>query len=93
MGQMEMLAAARREYHDSEVQPDVLNILQPGNEFLQEVVDQFDKTWRQANKAQVACFYELKSTNVGKIVGQQDRTVSSRDSFMTPVADITHRGL
>jgi hypothetical protein len=84
MGQMEMLAAARREYQDSEVQPDVLNILQPGNEFLQEVVDQFGKTWTQANKAQVVCFYELKSTNVGKIVGQQDRTVRSRDSFMTP---------
>jgi hypothetical protein len=93
MGQMEMLAAARREYQDSEVQPDVLNILQPGNEFLQEVVDQFDKTWMQANKAQVACFYELKSTNVGKIVGKQDRMVSLRDSSMTPEADITHRGL
>ncbi|OCK86896.1 uncharacterized protein K441DRAFT_671624 [Cenococcum geophilum 1.58] len=27
----------------------------------------------QANKAQVACFYELKSSNVGKIVGREDR--------------------
>lgn len=73
---MEMLAAARREYQEDEVQPDVLRILEPGNEFLQEVVDQFGKTRRLAYKAQVACFYELKSSNVGRIVGQQDRMVS-----------------
>ena len=75
MSQIEMLEAARREYEETEVQPEVLNILQPGNEFLQEVVDQFGKTRRQANKAQVACFYELKSSNVGNIVGREDRTV------------------
>lgn len=74
MSQVEMLAAARREYEEDEVQPEVLKILEPGNEFLQEVVDQFGKTRGQANKAQVACFYELKSSNVGKIVGKQDRT-------------------
>lgn len=76
MSQVEMLAAARREYEEDEVQTDVLKILEPGNEFLQEVVDQFGKTRRQANKAQVACFYELKSSNVGRIVGKVDRTVS-----------------
>lgn len=74
---MEMLEAARREYQEDDVQPEVLKILQPGNEFLQEVVDQFGKTRRQGNKAQVACFYELKSSNVGRIVGKQDRTVGS----------------
>jgi hypothetical protein len=81
MSQMEMLVAAQREYQDSEVQPNVLDILQPGNEFLQEIVDQFCKTRRQVNKAQVACFYELKSTNVGKIVGGQDRIVRSRSAL------------
>ena len=75
MSQIEMLEAARREYHEDEVQTDVLKVLQPGNEFLQEIVDQFSKMRRQANKADVACFYELKSSNVGKIVGKQDRTV------------------
>ena len=69
MGQMEMLEAAQREYKEEEVQADVLKILEPGNEFLQDIVDQFGKTRRQANKAQVACFYELKSSNVGRIVG------------------------
>ncbi|KAF2198164.1 hypothetical protein GQ43DRAFT_434507 [Delitschia confertaspora ATCC 74209] len=73
MSQMEMLEAARREYDMNEVQPEVLKILQPGNEFLQEVVDQFLRTRRQPNETQVACFYELKSSNIGKIVGRQDR--------------------
>ncbi|KAF2688349.1 hypothetical protein K458DRAFT_147050 [Lentithecium fluviatile CBS 122367] len=72
MSQMEMLEAARREYHEDEVQTDVLKILEPGNEFLQEIVDQFGRMRRQANKAEVACFYKLKSSNVGKIVGKKD---------------------
>lgn len=77
MSQMEMLEAARREYHKDEVQLEVLKILEPGNEFLQDVVDQFGKTQRQANKVQIACFYELKASNVGKIVGKQNRKVGS----------------
>jgi hypothetical protein len=76
MSQVEMLAAAQREYQQDEIQADTLAILQPGNEFLQEVVDQFGKTRGLANKAQVACFYELKSSNVGRIVGKTDQTVS-----------------
>ena len=75
MSQVEMLAAAQREYEQDEIQVDTLAILQPGNEFLQEVVDQFGKTRGLANKAQVTCFYELKSSNVGGIVGKFDRTV------------------
>jgi hypothetical protein len=76
MSQVEMLAAAQLEYQHDEIQPQVLKILEPGNEFLQELVDQFGKTRALANKAQVACFYELKSSNVGRIVGKTDRTVS-----------------
>jgi hypothetical protein len=75
MSQVEMLAAAQREYGDDEIQPEVLKILEPGNEFLQEVVDHFGKTRKLPNKAQIACFYELKSSNVGRIVGKSDRTV------------------
>jgi hypothetical protein len=75
MSQVEMLAAARCEYSQDKIQPEVLKILEPGNEFLQEMVDQFGRTRRQAHKAQVACFYELKSSNVGGIVGKSDRTV------------------
>ena len=80
MSQVEMLAAAEREYHQDEIQPEVLKILEPGNETLQDVVDQFGKTRRLANKAQVACFYELKSSSVGRIVGKEDRTVGQHQS-------------
>jgi len=75
MSLVEMLEAARSEYHDDDIQPGILDILQPGNEFLQDVVDQFGKTRRLENKAHVSCFYELKSSNVGRIVGRRDRTV------------------
>lgn len=40
MSQVEMLAAAQREYQQDNIQVETLAILQPGNEFLQEVVDQ-----------------------------------------------------
>ncbi|KAF2474772.1 uncharacterized protein BDR25DRAFT_255199 [Lindgomyces ingoldianus] len=93
MSQVEMLEAARREYEEDEVQGDILKILEPGNEFLQEVVDQFGKTRRQANKAQVTCFYELKSSNVGRIVGKVDRTrfVVSESSGCLDLSDATNK--
>jgi hypothetical protein len=71
----EMLDAARREYEEDEVQTEVLQILEPGNEFLQELVDKFGRTRSQANSFLVACFYEMKSSNIGGIVGGQKRTV------------------
>jgi hypothetical protein len=74
MNQMEMLEAARREYHDDQVQPTALEVLQPGNAYLQDLVDGFLKKMRgQTNKTRVVCFFELKSSNVGRIVGKQDR--------------------
>lgn len=80
MEQMEMLEAARREYHDDQVLPTALEVLQPGNVYLKEVVDSYlKKTRGQVNKTQIACFYELKSSNVGSIVGKQDRTVGARE--------------
>jgi hypothetical protein len=71
----EMLEAARSEYEEDQAQADVLRMLEPGNEFLQNLVDQFQNTRSQANKAQVACFYELKSSDVGGIVGGQKQVV------------------
>ena len=75
MSQTEMLAAAYRENHPDLVQAEVLKILEPGNEFLQDLVDKFGKTRKAQHKAQVACFYELKPSNVGAIVGGEARTV------------------
>ncbi|KAF1952142.1 hypothetical protein CC80DRAFT_495479, partial [Byssothecium circinans] len=75
MEQMEMLEAARREYDNDQVQPTALEVLQPGNAYLKEVVDGFLKKMRgQTNKTQIACFYELKASDVGRIVGGQSRT-------------------
>jgi hypothetical protein len=77
MNQMEMLQAALREYDDDQVQPTTLEVLQPGNNYLQEVVDGFLKKMRsQTSKTQIACFYELKASDVGSIVGGQSRTAS-----------------
>jgi hypothetical protein len=54
----------------------VLNILDPGNELLQDLVDGFGKTRSLPNKAHVACFFELQPSNVGAIVGKQRKKVS-----------------
>jgi hypothetical protein len=75
MSQSEMLDAARREYEDDLIQGEVLEVLKPGNEFLQEVVNKFCKTRSRPNKVRVACFFELKTSDVGAIVGGQARTV------------------
>ncbi|KAH6383964.1 hypothetical protein HBI60_252390 [Parastagonospora nodorum] len=94
MNQMEMLEAARREYHEDQVQPTALEVLQPGNAYLREVVDGYLKRTRgQTNKTQIACFYEQKSSNVGKIVGKEDRTrfVVSESSGCLDVSDATSK--
>lgn len=77
MSHADLLEAARREYMDDQIQADILQIIQPGNEFLREVVDKFCKTQSRAGKTQVACFYEMKASNVGAVVGKQARTVSA----------------
>ena len=80
MNQMEMLEAARREYNDDQVLPAALEVLQPGNVYLKDLVDSYLKRTRvQTDKTQIACFYELKSSNVGRIVGMEDRTVGVRE--------------
>lgn len=71
MSQIKMLEAARREYDDDddETQTQILRTLEPGNELFQALIDQFGKTRKGPNVAKVACFYELNSTNIGKVVG------------------------
>jgi hypothetical protein len=79
MTQSEMLDAARQEYHDDEIQGENLQILKVGDAFLQDIVDRFGKIRSGPNKTMVACFFELKSTDVGKIVGGQKRIVRRAD--------------
>jgi hypothetical protein len=76
MSQSEMLQAALSEYEQDEVHTEVLNILDPGNELLQDLVDGFGKTRSLPNKANIACFFELQPSNVGAIVGRQRNKVS-----------------
>lgn len=78
MNQMEMLEAARREYPDDLVNDTALEVFQPGNAYLQDLVDGFLKKMRgQTTKTRVVCFFELKWSNVGRIIGKQDRTVGT----------------
>ncbi|KAK7193587.1 NB-ARC and TPR domain protein [Paraphaeosphaeria sporulosa] len=94
MNQMEMLEAARREYDNDQVQPAALEVLQPGNAYLQDVVDGFLKKMRsQMSKTQVACFYELKASDVGRIVGGQSRTrfVVTESSGCLDLSDATSK--
>jgi hypothetical protein len=77
MGQSEMLDAARREYEEEEIHVDVLEVLRPGNEFLQDIVDKFGRTRSRPHKARVACFFEMKPSDVGAIVGGQSRRVGA----------------
>src|SRR5947209_7185198 len=77
LNQAEMLAAAYREYDQDQVQSIMLEVLQPDNDYLIDLVQSFEKArtrWQQ-HEAQIACFYETKSSNVGKVVGKEDRIV------------------
>jgi hypothetical protein len=76
LSQAEMVEAAYLEYDPDMVQQDILQVLQPGNDFLQDLMDKFGRLRAQSPDLMVACFYELKSTNVGRIVGGKDRIVS-----------------
>lgn len=76
MSQVELLAAAREEYTDSEIYPEILQVLQPGNEYLQDLVDQFTRLRSilpELRSCRIACFFELKASNVGRIVGGRER--------------------
>lgn len=76
MSQVELLAAAREEYTDSEIYPEILQVLQPGNEYLQDLVDQFTRLRSilpELRDCRIACFFELKASNVGRIVGGRER--------------------
>lgn len=73
MNQVEMLEAARLKYSHEHIQEETLRIVQSGNETLLNLVNEFCQV-RQ--NTMVMCFYERKPTNVGKIFGRHDHTVS-----------------
>ncbi|OBT80236.1 hypothetical protein VF21_00712 [Pseudogymnoascus sp. 05NY08] len=50
------------------VQGEVLRVLQGDDGYLKDLVNRFGMTRKLPNSAKVACFYELKQSNVGAIV-------------------------
>ena len=75
MKQNEMVEATLSQYRPDQIQRESLRVLGPGDEFLQDLVERFLETRLNSNAANVACFYETKSTNVGAVVGTQARRV------------------
>ena len=86
MKQSVMIEAALRHYRPDQVQGESLQILGPGDEFLQELVDRFLEMQSNSNPALIACFYETKSCNVGAVVGGQARMVRQHSSPNNPAA-------
>ncbi|KAG9710445.1 hypothetical protein KCU73_g17304, partial [Aureobasidium melanogenum] len=93
ISQSEMLQAALSRYEQNQVQPEVLKILDPGNELLQIFVDKFGEIRSKPNKAHVACFYETKPCDIGKIIGQAGKNafMVSESSGCLDVSDNTEK--
>ncbi|OAP55816.1 hypothetical protein AYL99_09968 [Fonsecaea erecta] len=80
MSQSEMVQAAAREYAAEDIEAEPLHILDPGNELLQDLVDDFQKrVWANMPGARIACFFELKASEIGAIVGKQRRKAFAVD--------------
>ena len=65
LNQNELLLAAQSQYEEDQVQGAALNILVPGNDSLADLMTLYFETRQEKWKAHVACFFELKSSNVG----------------------------
>lgn len=72
LSQSEILQAALSQYE----QPEVLRILDPGNELLHDLVDRFSRIRSGSKKIEVSCFFELQGSDVGIIVGKELGRVS-----------------
>ena len=71
-----MIEAAQRAFPDDMIQADTLQILQQSSDMLDYIVDAFNKTRGGTNQIRTACFWEMKPSNIGKLVGGINRTVS-----------------
>ena len=83
-----MLLRAESLYGDSQVRGSILNILVPGNEALLDLTDTFfEQTRREDHKALIACFYELKASNVDRFVGGTRMEVGKLTIYLGREAD------
>lgn len=67
--------AALTVFEPQDIEPQALNIMQPGNEMLEELVDDFCQLWHRSGSKPIACFYETQKSQIGKIVGMARRSV------------------
>ncbi|KAI9658357.1 MAG: hypothetical protein M1821_002490 [Bathelium mastoideum] len=74
LSQGEMLVAALREYEADQVSGKILQVSQPDKKFLNELVEKFSELHLRANNTQLACFFELKASDVGTIFEKHDKT-------------------
>jgi len=78
MSQHIMVEAARRVCAEDEIEAESLYVLNPGNDLLQDLVDDFQgHVWSRMGHARIACFYELERSDIGAVVGNQTRKVGS----------------
>jgi hypothetical protein len=71
----QMLEVARREFDADKIHPEALRTMEPENPYVRDIVDRFCKLHKEAPKKSVFCFYELKATKIGKIVGETPQMV------------------
>lgn len=71
-----MVTAANEVLDPSLIEPRLLDVMQPGNESLTELLDDFGWTW--SNRARITCFYELQASELGDIIGNRRRRVCSK---------------
>lgn len=65
-----MLEAALKHHESYEVQPEILQGLEPGTEYLKGLVEDFLRVWRsQKARIKILCFYEQRSSPISDIVG------------------------
>ncbi|THX71514.1 hypothetical protein D6D04_09473, partial [Aureobasidium pullulans] len=91
LSQSEMLQAALSQYDEREVYAPKMEILDPGNELLQDLVDNFGQLRSQPNRAEIACFFELEPSDVGALVGTERkmRFMVSESSGCLDVSEAT----
>lgn len=93
MSQSEMVQAAAREYTEEDIERKPLHILDPGNELLQELVDDFQKRVSgNMRQTRIACFYELQASEIGATVGKERRKVGKETNNYQLIL-ISHRRL
>jgi hypothetical protein len=71
-------AAAQENYGKEDIETKPLEVLERGNELLQTLLDDFQTwVWPKMPQTQMACFFELQASEIGKIVGRERRRVTT----------------